>query len=657
MSANKDTMMTASDTDVRLPLTSADVLGERMERLQELFPEAFVEGQIDFDRLRNALGDFVGEGRERYGLSWAGKADAIRAIQAPSVGTLVPCPDDSVNFDATENLFIEGDNLEVLKLLQKSYYGKVKLIYIDPPYNTGGEFIYPDNFREGLDDYLRYSGQVGEGGVRLTTNTETEGRFHSKWLSMMLPRLYLGRNLLRNDGLILVSIDHHESHNLRLLLNETFGEENYVGTIVWKGATDNNPTQIAVEHEYLFCYARNKQAIASEWKNHSTDAKELILAEYRRLKAEHGDEVALIQEGLRKYIRLHREVLVPITHYDRVDARGVYTGSRKVHNPKPGGYKYDIPHSETGKVCVPPANGYRYPEERMKQLMAEGRILFGDDETQIIQIKEYLEDYRGKLSSVIHLDSRAGSNELSRLFDKPKVFPNPKPSVLLRELFDFILDDSDILLDFFAGSGSSAHAVLDLNRKYGGKRKFILVQLPEPVENSEFANIAEICMERIRRVMKELEGDEAGMLPFENSGRAIEGCRVFRLSASNFKIWTGVEGDGSEQLDAQLRLFAEHVRADSHERDILYEIMLKAGLSLTAAIDEKSIAGQRVFSIADGLLAICLANPISQECLRGIIELGPQRVICLDAAFGGNDQLKTNTVLEMKSHGIEFRTV
>ena len=245
-----------------MPLTSADVLGQRMEQLRELFPEAFVEGSIDFDRLRNALGDFVGEGRERYGLSWAGKADAIREIQAPSVGTLVPCPEESVNFDTTENLFIEGDNLEVLKLLQKSYYGKVKMIYIDPPYNTGGEFIYPDNFREGLEGYLRYSGQVDTEGVRQSTNTETSGRYHSKWLDMMYPRLFLARNLLQPEGVLYVTIDDHEVHNLRLLLDELFGSENFVASVIWERvfASKNSSQYFSENHDYVLVYARNRSS-------------------------------------------------------------------------------------------------------------------------------------------------------------------------------------------------------------------------------------------------------------------------------------------------------------------------------------------------------------------------------------------------------------
>jgi len=368
--------MTVTDEESRLPLTSDDILRDRAARFRELFPEVFSDGRVNFELLQAALGDLVPQGVERYGLWWAGKADAIRAVQSPSVGALIPHPDASLNFDRSKNLILEGDNLEVLKLLQKSYHNKVKLLYIDPPYNTGKEFIYPDNFREGLQDYLRYSGQVAGDGIKVTTNTETEGRFHSKWLSMMWPRLFLARNLLRDDGVIFVSIDDHEVANLRLLLNELFGEENFLGTIVWKGATDNNPTQIAIEHEYVVCYARNAHSISDPWKNSADGAKTTILAEYDGLRATEAspDQIQIL---LRRFIKANAESLAPLTHYDRVDERGPYTGSRKVHNPKPGGYKYDVKHPVTGKTCVPPANGYRYPEDTINRMIADGRILFG----------------------------------------------------------------------------------------------------------------------------------------------------------------------------------------------------------------------------------------------------------------------------------------
>ena len=245
--------------DTRMPLTSADVTAKRLEKLKKLFPEAFTEGKVDFDRLRQALGNVVDTGRERYGLSWAGKADAIRAVQTPSVGALIPAPEESVNFDETENLIIEGENLEVLKLLQKSYHGKVKMIYIDPPYNTGKEFIYPDNYKEPLNQYLRLTGQISDEGVRLTTNTETSGRYHSNWLSMMYPRLFLARNLLREDGVIFVSIDDHEVHNLRLLMNEIFGEENYISDLaVIRAEGGGLAKQVVRGHDYVLIYSRNK---------------------------------------------------------------------------------------------------------------------------------------------------------------------------------------------------------------------------------------------------------------------------------------------------------------------------------------------------------------------------------------------------------------
>jgi adenine-specific DNA-methyltransferase len=267
----------------KFDLLSTDVAAEKRAGLIHLFPEIRTEdGKIDFDRLKLALGETVDVGKERYGLTWPGKAECLRTIQAPSLGTLRPCPKESVNFDKTENLIIEGDNLEVLKLLQKSYLGKVKMIYIDPPYNTGNDFIYPDNYTESLQTYLEYTQQADAEGRKFGTNTEADGRFHSKWLNMMYPRLYLARNLLREDGIVFVSINDVEIHNLRLILNDIFGEENWIGTLVWKGATDNNPTRIVVEHEYIVCYARNKDMVASVWKNRSENAKNTMLSEYKR---------------------------------------------------------------------------------------------------------------------------------------------------------------------------------------------------------------------------------------------------------------------------------------------------------------------------------------------------------------------------------------
>lgn len=643
-------MTDSATTDAtRLPLTSADVLGEREERLKELFPEAFVEGEIDFDRLRNALGDFVGEGRERYGLSWAGKADAIRAIQAPSVGTLVPCPDESVNFDTTENLFIEGDNLEVLKLLQKSYYGKVKMIYIDPPYNTGGEFIYPDNFREGLEEYLRYSGQVGEGGVRLSTNAETSGRFHSKWLDMMYPRLFLARTLLREDGVIFVSIDDHEQHNLRLLMDEVFGSENFVANIIWqkKYAKQNDATWFSTSHDHILLYARNKGA----WTPHKLIRTPEQLKGY---KNPDNDPRGLWQSV-------------------------VYT-CNKTREERPNLY-YPITHPTTGAEVLPsPTRVWGYEPDTHKKHIEEGRMWWGmNNEKEKPRLKSYLSEVgKGLVPDTLWLREDVGDNQdakraILELFESAP-FETPKPPSLIERMLEVSTkpDQADIVLDFFAGSCTTAEAVLNLQSRDRGNRRFVMVQLPEPCDagsnasNNGFSTVAEIGKERIRRVINRTKSSDDAAAEERQSelpGMAEDlqpidlGFRCLKLTSSNFKIWDGTEEFSPEALQEQLELFADHVLPDRPELAILYELMLKAGLPLTAAIDEKTVAEHKVYLIAEGLLAISLAKALSQECLRGIIELSPQRVICLDAAFGGNDQLKTNTVLEMKSHGIEFRTV
>lgn len=659
----------------KLDMTSYKIPEEKREEILRLFPEVRTEGgKIDFERLKLVLGETIDNGKERYGMNWPGKADCFKTIQAPSMGTLLPCPEESVNFDTSENMIIEGDNLEVLKLLQKSYLGKIKMIYIDPPYNTGNDFIYPDNYAESLQTYLEYTGQVDAKGKKFNTNTEGDGRFHSKWLNMMYPRLYLARNLLRDDGVIFISINDKEMENLRRICNEVYGEENFIGMIVWKGATDNNPTQIAIEHEYVLCFARSKELVASVWKDKEDDAKETLLGEYRRLSSDSSLSSDQIQSFIRIFIKANREVLGSITHYDRVDEQGVYTGSRKVHNPKPGGYVYDILHPKTGKACVPPVNGYRYPEETMRELLRENRILFGEDETQIVQIKEYLEDFQGKLSSLVQIDSRAGSNELNNLFGVQKIFLNPKPSQLLRRLFDFVIGEDGTVLDFFGGSGSTGHALLDLNRQTGSIRKFILVQLPENLdpndkdqkvphqfcmENGLSANIAEICKERVRRVIAKLNDADNGKLPLEDKPNQDRGFKVFKLAESNFKTWNADVPTGDlPVLKKQLELHIDHIREARSADDILYEILLKSGFPLTTPIEKLSLEGKTVCSAAEGAFLVCLERKLTLDVIRSMAERKPERVVCLDEGFAGNDQLKANAVQIFKTKGItSFKTV
>jgi adenine-specific DNA-methyltransferase len=371
--------------DTKLPLTSGYPTEEFLALLREEAPHVFSEAKVDWDKLRATLGESIETRSERYGLTWAGKAEAFRAVQAPSVGTLLPMSNESVNFDTSENLIIEGDNLEVLKLLQKSYHGRVKMIYIDPPYNTGNEFIYPDNYREGLDDYLRYSGQVSDEGLKQTTNTETSGRFHSKWLSMMYPRLFLARNLLRNDGVIFVSIDDNEVHNLRMLMNEVFGEENFIAQLVWEKTRKNDAKLFSVGHDYMIVYARSIATIKENktiWREAKAGAKE-IMEHYQLLRKTHGADDLAIQNALREWYaslpKMHPSK--KLSRYKWVDKHGPWR-DRDISWPGGGGPRYDVPHPKSGMACKVPERGWGFASwESMKRQIDLGLVVFRDDHT------------------------------------------------------------------------------------------------------------------------------------------------------------------------------------------------------------------------------------------------------------------------------------
>lgn len=619
--------------DTRIPLISQDVIAERVEALRELFPEAFAEGAIDFAKLKQALGEFTDASPERYGLSWAGKSDAVRAVQSLSSGTLVPCKEESVNFDTTENLIIEGDNLEALKLLQKSYYGKVKMIYIDPPYNTGNEFIYPDNYREGLDGYLKYSGQLSDDGMKLETNAETSGRFHSKWLNMMYPRLFLAKNLLRDDGLIFISIDDNEIQNLRCLVNEVFGEENFVEQVIWKNKYGSGALTkgFANVHEYILCYSR-------------TPIENI--------------EAPMDEESMKQY--KNRDAKYP--------TRGGYITQPLATNSKDERPNLYYPIHHKGHVIYPEKQ-WIWSKERFDEAYANDEIVINEKDGKFsVRMKQYLRNEDGTIRnskpiSIIQNGpfNQNGTKEIKELFGSD-VFGFPKPSALIRYLISFVVnsntDKDGLYLDFFSGSGPTAQAVLELNRADGGNRRFILVQLPEPTGRADYPTIADICKERVRRVIQKLENEDNSKLNFEDEGGQDRGFKVFKLTSSNFRLWSSDDAPkDADALAEQLRLYADHIVPGRSQHDILYELLLKAGLPLTAGIDEKEVNGQTVFSVADGLLLICLEDEITQETLRGMIEHKPETVLCLDSAFKGNDQLKTNIVLEMESHEIKFHTV
>jgi adenine-specific DNA-methyltransferase len=646
----------------KMPLTSEDIHSERIARLREDFPEVFTEGKVDFEKLKQALGDEVITDRERYGLSWAGKSEAVRNIQTPSVATLVPDREESVEFDATENLFIEGDNLEVLKLLQKGYHGKVKMIYIDPPYNTGNEFIYPDNFREGIDDYLRYSGQVDGNGIKLSTNTETGGRYHSKWLNMMYPRLFLARNLLREDGVFVSHIDEHEEAAIKLLLDELFGEENFLGTIIWnKRNPKGDATGVAYQHESVLLYARNRNVFVERHSLQRPKANaQLMLQKARSLMLELKGNQERINAEFAAWVREQKNLSGGEAAYNKIDEDGdVYRPvSMAWPNKKKAPDEYFIPltHPTTGRPCPVPERGWRNPPQTMRVLLEKNLILFGPDESTQPTRKYLLKE--NLMENVPSILSYAGSDDA--FFSSLGIsFDNPKPYRFSLELVSYFATDSgDVVLDFFAGSGTSAHAVLELNKQDNGNRKFIMVQLPEPTGNPDYPTIADIGKERIRRVIEKLNEEDNGKLRAEDESPQDRGFKVFKPTSSNFKIWDGAEAsEKPEQLAAQLRAFAENVLPDRSREDILYEILLKSGLPLTAEVGRLEVAGREVHAVAGGLLFVCLEDHVDEELVREVAELKPERFVCLDFAFDGNDKLKTNTVLQMKDHGIEFRTV
>ena len=640
--------------DDKLNLKSLDIKHDKIEQLKKAFPEVVTEGKVDFERLKNSLGGEIETGKERYEMKWPGKANLQKIIQEPSIGTLKPVKKDSIEFDTTENLFIEGDSLEVLKLLQKSYYGKVKMIYIDPPYNTGNDFVYPDNYSESLDTYLRYTGQKGEEGVKLTTNAETEGRYHSKWMNMMYPRLFLARNLLKEDGVIFISIDDHEVDNLKKICNEIYGEESFIACI----ANVNNPKgrsddkYIATAHEYL-CVYKKADVEFYGWK-----PDERILARYNK-KLPNG------------------------TKYREIDLRK--TGDNDRREDRPNLFYYFLYNQQSKEFY--PTRDEAIPEGfiQIKPLRSDGnegnwrweldtsvakkrwlqpKLMPTRNTWSVFEIDVFDPDEKIKPTSAWmtkDVNSERGTEQFINLGFSKEIFPRPKPLGLLCRTIEAGMqnDNNDIVLDFFAGSATTAHAVLDLNEEDEGNRKFIMVQLQEPtLEDSEafkagYKNIAEIGEERIRRVIKKIKDENSGKLEFDNKKIDL-GFKVFRLEESNFKIW---DNKSEAPLQQQLQLSVSNINDDSSDEEILYEIILKSGFELSVPVEKLDIQGKSVYSIDNKSLLICLESNLSSEFIKEIANLGGARVVFLDRGFEGNDQLKTNTVELMKVKGVEFKTV
>jgi adenine-specific DNA-methyltransferase len=667
--ANNANMMKLSVSD---PVTrSADIVADNIEKLKTLIPEAFTEGKVDFDVLKQLLGDALDEHEEKYGLNWHGKRRARQLALTPSTGTLRPCAEDSVDWDTTQNLVIEGDNLEVLKLLQKSYAGKVKLIYIDPPYNTGKDFVYPDNFQDNIKNYLELTGQV-EGGNKVSSNTEASGRFHTDWLCMIYPRLKLAWSLLRPDGFLLVSIDDHEFGHLRIVLNELCGEENFVATLVFDRNRKNDAKLVSAGHEYMVLCAKNKQFLAEldvrlRAPKDGVDAVRDLFAELRQ---KHGGDWAAISTSLKEHYATFAEgdPRLPLARFSKVDERGPYRDDGDPSWPGGGGPRYDVPHPVTGRPCTVPSRGWVWPTyDRMKPEIDAGNIVFGSDEKRIPSIRRNLFEKDDQvLRSVIFSYAQKASQDFAALFGGTPVFQNPKSYRDLHRLVAYLTDPGDLVLDFFAGSGTTGHGTMLASAEAEPSRRFILVQLQEILdpENkdqkvaADFCaligkpqNIAEITKERLRRACKTIRNENplfAGDLGF----------RVFKLDSSNIRAWEPDRND----LDQTLLESIEHLKTGRTEADILYELLLKLGLDLCVPIEKRTVAGKEVHAIGGGVLFACLSEKITRDevepLTQGIVAwhkalapAGDTTCVFRDSAFA-DDVAKTNLAAILQQHGL-----
>ncbi len=675
---------------------------EKIKALQEILPEVFTEGKIDWEKLKATLGEDITFSNERYVLNWAGKSEAFKVLQAPTTKTLIPAKEESINFDETENIFIEGENLEVLKVLQKSYFGKIKMIYIDPPYNTGSDsFIYPDKFSETKEEYQKRVGDKDEEGYMtkdgmFRKNSKENGQYHSNWLNMMYPRLFLAKNLLRQDGLIFVSIDDNEVHNLRLLMNEVFGEENFISNIIWEKryGRSNNAKLMTASTEHILFYRK------------STDVE--VLRETRPEDKQEG-----------------------YSNPDN-DPRGIWTSvsfvNQVTREARPN-LSYTIVNPNTGEEIDHPTNAWKVSKEKYEEFLRENRLHWGaDGKAKYPRIKRFLSELdEGMVPINFWKFSEAGTVDLGTKEIKELMeidaFTFPKPTTLIQKmmlLFNPVAKNDEqnkeeIILDFFSGSGTTAHAVLDLNKQDGSKRKFICVQLDEQCDdkseafNSGYKTISDVSKERIRRVIKKIQteketlGKETANLMEKvaelqqqieelkknqpasmfNDGKhspeieklikqqeiardkaneniekmdkidqCDKGFKVLKLNDSNFKQWQQINGKDAKALEEQMKLFIDPVAENATIENMVYELLLKSGKDLNCKIERATY----YFKI-NGNELVFMLEKATQEIIDAVLKEKPLKVVALDKLFKGNDQLKTNTVLQMKDAGIEFKTI
>ncbi len=625
---------------------SADIVSENIQQLQQLFPEVFKEGKIDWQELQATLGEHIDTENERFNFTWNGKSNARKEAQKPSTGTLRPAPEESVDWDTTQNLYIEGDNLEVLKLLQKSYHQKVKMIYIDPPYNTGKDFVYKDNYKDNLSNYLELTGQKDEEGKKLSTNSDASGRYHSNWLNMMYPRLKLARNLLKEDGVIFISIDDHEVDNLRKLCNEIFGEDNFLASLIWDTNHSAQAGIFKVYHQYILVYSKNVNNISTP-------------------KSRNND---LFEAGaMKKESKRHPKSIFTFPKGTRFDAEDGF----ELTNEWGGSEKVKLIE---GKMKS--KNGYLADDVTLEASWTQGnqmkQFFYGERETLVDSRGQKVVDFyfssSGKLKIVKERSVETPqttqkfgsqgsiSKKLAELFNLDESpFDSPKPVEMLTAFIAWFTKKDDIILDFFSGSATSAQGVFEICLEDSIERNFINVQLPELVEKESIAErngykrITDIGKERIRKAgnkIKEGHPDKAKDLDL--------GFKVFKLDSSNIKAWS----PEAENLEQNLLDAVENIKEGRTEKDLLFEILLKYGLDLTLPITEHDVAGAKVFNVGAGALLVCLADEITVAVAEGIAELknklNPEicRVVFKDNGFKDSAQ-KTNVMQKLKQHNIE----
>lgn len=658
---------------------SPDALAQRkaelLALLQQTAPELISDNQLDLERLKELLGEERIAPAEHYELNWAGKAAARREIQKTSSYTLLP---DANNLDRAPHMLIEGENLEVLRVLQKSYHGKVKMIYIDPPYNTGNDsFVYPDDYSETLEEYQKRTGEKNEAGYLnkqslWKKNSKESGQYHSAWLSMMYPRLYLARNLLREDGVIFISIDDNEATNLKLMCDEIFGEENFVACFTWAGGRKNDSKLVSVSHEYVLCFVRSASYLAENkilWRQKKKGLDEIYSAVNDAVKSSNGDYSKATDILKQWYKSLpNSSPSKQHKHYSVIDKKGVYFPA-DISWPGGGGPKYDVFHPTTGKLVKVPSRGWMFSDpQKMQQAIKDERVHFGQDETAVPCIKSYLKEKEEQVPySVFYQDGRAATKRLRALMGND-YFDHPKDEQILKELFEFVMRDGGIAIDFFAGSGSTAQAIMELNIEDNGNRQFICVQLPELLdEKSEaykagYRTIADITRARIDKVITKLKANHP-------ETTAELACSHFTLAPSNFKVWNSDIAD-TGALREQLALFQSAEKkpvaqlSAETQTAMLAELLLKHGLgalginAISKSLQVAGVTVHRVLMPDDTVMWLCF-EPYSAAFKDEIVKAKPAQVVLLNSCFVGDkaDELLANLQLELSGLDIGLTVI